>query len=173
MVADLEGGSLGGGDASAAGRQAVADMECRVANLVARGADGDDAYAIRAEMIATTKDHFGVFREDAEMREGLAIARVASRSAAPSIGLRNAGGVFNLDMMRTLELEGMVDLALCVAEGALARTESRGSHSRTDYPARDDERWLKHTMAYYTPEGPRLEYKPVTLGTFEPQERKY
>jgi succinate dehydrogenase / fumarate reductase flavoprotein subunit len=172
VVADLEGGSLGGGDASAAGRQAVADMECRVANLVARGADGADAYAIRAEMIATTRDYFGVFREDSMMRQGLAILRRLKERCAV-IGLRNAGGVFNLDLMRTLELEGMVDLALCVAEGALARTESRGSHARTDHPARDDERWLRHTMAYYTPEGPRLEYEPVALGTFEPQERKY
>jgi len=172
VVADLEGGPLDGSDASAAGRQAVADMECRVANLVARGADGADPYAIRAEMIAATRDYFGVFRDDGVMREGLAILRRLKERCA-KIGLRDAGGVFNLDLMRTLELEGMVDLALCVAEGALARTESRGSHSRTDHPARDDERWLRHTMAYYTPEGPRLEYEPVALGTFEPQERKY
>ena len=172
VVADLEGGSLGGRDASAAGRRAVADMECHVANLVARGADGADVYAIRAEMIATTRDHFGVFREESVMRDGLEkLNRLKERCAA--IGLRDAGGVFDLDMMRTVELEGMVDLALCVAEGALARTESRGSHSRTDHPARDDERWLRHTLAYYTPEGPRLEYEPVALGTFEPQERKY
>jgi len=172
VVADLEGGSLGGRDASAAGRRAVADMECHVANLVARGADGADAYAIRAEMIATTRDHFGVFREESVMRDGLEkLNRLKERCAA--IGLRDAGGVFDLDMMRTVELEGMVDLALTVAHGAVARIESRGSHSRTDHPARDDERWLRHTLAYYTPEGPRLEYEPVALGTFEPQERKY
>jgi succinate dehydrogenase / fumarate reductase, flavoprotein subunit len=123
-------------------------------------------------MIATTRDYFGVFREDAVMRTGLEILR-RLKERCGTIGLRHAGGVFNLDLMRTLELEGMVDLALCVAEGAWARTESRGSHSRTDFPARDDERWLKHTLAHYTPEGPRLEYVPVTLGTFEPQERKY
>ena len=67
----------------------------------------------------------------------------------------------------------MVDGALTTASGALARTESRGSHARTDYPARDDARWLKHTLAFYEPEGPRLESKPVTLGMFEPQERTY
>jgi succinate dehydrogenase / fumarate reductase flavoprotein subunit len=106
------------------------------------------------------------------MRTGAEVLRRLKERCA-GIGLRNAGGVFNLDLIRTLELEGMVDLALCVAEGALARTESRGSHSRTDYPARDDEHWLKHTLAHYTPEGPRLEYVPVALGTFEPQERKY
>jgi succinate dehydrogenase / fumarate reductase flavoprotein subunit len=172
VVADLQSGAAGGGDVSAAGKAAVASMEARVAELAARGADGADPYAIRAEMIATTRDYFGVFREESVMRTGLETLR-RLKERCGSIGLRNAGGVFNLDLMRTLELEGMVDLALCVAEGALARTESRGSHSRTDYPARDDEHWLVHTLAYYTPEGPRLEHAPVTLGTFEPQERKY
>ena len=172
VVADLESAAAGGGDVSAAGNAAVSAMEARVAELAARGADGADPYAIRAEMIATTRDYFGVFREESVMRTGLETLR-RLKERCGSIGLRNAGGIFNLDLMRTLELEGMVDLALCIAEGALARTESRGSHSRTDYPARDDEHWLVHTLASYTPEGPRLEHKPVTLGTFEPQERKY
>ncbi len=170
--ADLQSGAAGGGDVAAAGRAAVSAMEARVSELASRGADGADAYAIRAEMIATTRDYFGVFREESVMRTGLETLR-RLKERCGDIGLRNAGGVFNLDLMRTLELESMVDLALCIAEGALARTESRGSHSRTDYPARDDERWLVHTLAYYTPEGPRLEHKPVTLGTFEPQERRY
>ena len=171
VVADLEGGAPAG-DPAAAGAGAVTAMEARVAELVARGKAGADPYAIRAEMIATTRDYFGVFREDSVMRTGLEILR-RLKERCSQIGLRNAGGVFNLDLMRTLELEGMVDLSLCVAEGALARTESRGSHSRTDFPARDDEKWLVHTLAYHTPEGPRLEYVPVTLGPFEPQERKY
>jgi succinate dehydrogenase / fumarate reductase flavoprotein subunit len=171
VVADLDGGAPSG-DPSAAARGAVAAMQARVDELASRGKDGADPYAIRAEMIATTRDYFGVFREDSVMRTGLEILR-RLKERCGDVGLRNAGGVFNLDLMRTLELEGMVDLALCVAEGALARTESRGSHSRTDHPARDDEKWLVHTLAYHTPEGPRLEYRPVTLGPFEPQERKY
>jgi len=171
VVADLEGGAPAG-DPAPAGRAAVAALEARVAELAARGSGGIDPYAVREEMIAATRDCFGVFREEAVMRTGAEVLRRLKERCA-GIGLRNAGGVFNLDLIRTLELEGMVDLALCVAEGALARTESRGSHSRTDYPARDDEHWLKHTLAHYTPEGPRLEYVPVALGTFEPQERKY
>jgi len=171
VVADLAG-RAGGGDASAAGARSVADVEARVAALAARGADGQDPYAIRADMTATMKDHFGVFREEKQMREGLE-RLLALRERCATIGLRNAGGVFNLDLIRTLELEGMVDLALAVATGAVARTESRGSHARTDFPARDDAAWLKHTLAHSTPAGPRLDYKPVTLGTFEPQERKY
>ena len=106
------------------------------------------------------------------MREGLE-RLLALKARCATVGLRNAGGIFNVDLIRTIELEGMVDLALATAMGAVARTESRGSHSRTDFPVRDDAEWLKHTMAHYTPDGPRLDYKPVTLGTFEPQERKY
>jgi succinate dehydrogenase / fumarate reductase flavoprotein subunit len=171
VAAALLGGA-GGGDASAAAREALAATEARVAALAARGADGEDPYDIREQMTTTMKEHFGVFRDDRQMREGLErLLKLKERCSR--IGLRNSGGVFNLDMMRTMELEGMMDLALAVATGAIARTESRGAHARTDYPKRDDETWLKHTMATYTPEGPDLTYKPVTLGTFEPQERVY
>ena len=66
-------------------------------------------------------------------------------------------------------------LSLCVALGAIQRQESRGAHFRTDYNTRDDANWLKHTLAYYQPgkATPRLDFKPVTLGPFELQERKY
>jgi len=171
VVSDLEGGAPSG-DAASAGRAAVAALESRVRDLVARGADGADPYAIRAEMVATTRDYFGVFREDAVMRTGLEILR-RLKDRCSLVGLRNGGGVFNLDLIRTLELEGMVDLALCVAEGALARTESRGWAARNAFPARHGAKGLVRTLDFHTPERPRLEYGPVALGTFEPQERKY
>jgi succinate dehydrogenase / fumarate reductase, flavoprotein subunit len=171
VVADLAGRDALA-DPSAAAARTVAETEARVAALAGRGADGEDPYAIRLDMTVTMKDHFGVFREENQMREGLE-RLLALKARCATVGLRNAGGVFNVDLIRTVELEGMVDLALAAAMGAVARTESRGSHSRTDFPARDDAGWLKHTMAHYTPDGPRLDYRPVTLGTFEPQERKY
>ncbi|MCL5943114.1 MAG: FAD-binding protein, partial [Actinobacteria bacterium] len=157
---------------AAAARQAVAEVQARIDRLAANAAAGEDPYVIRSEMTATMKTHFGVFRDGATMQAGLdRILKLKERVARA--GLRHTGGIFNLDMIRTLELEGMVDVALCIAAGALARTESRGSHARTDFPARDDAHWLKHTLAYYQPEGPRLDSKPVALGMFEPQERKY
>ena len=67
----------------------------------------------------------------------------------------------------------MLDLAEVTVASALPRQESRGAHSRVDYPQRDDEKWLKHTLAYYTPEGPRLEYKPVTITQWPPVARTY
>jgi len=80
---------------------------------------------------------------------------------------------YNTNFMNVLELEAMFDIAEVVLAGGLARTESRGAHSRTDYPSRNDQNWLKHTLAYYTPEGPRLEYAPVTITKYTPTERHY
>jgi succinate dehydrogenase / fumarate reductase flavoprotein subunit len=152
---------------------AVQAMEDKVDTL-AQAEASEDAYALRTEMALVTKEHFGVFRDEPTMKAGLErLLSIKERSA--KVGLRYTGAVFNLDLIRTLDLEGMIDVALCVAVGAVTRTESRGAHYRTDYTTRDDANWLKHTLAYYRPgeAGPRLDYKPVTLGYFEPQERKY
>ena len=79
---------------------------------------------------------------------------------------------FNL--VDTLELGGMLELAEATALAALNRTESRGSHWRTDHPVRDDEMWLKHSLAIYNPdEPPRLEYIDVIITKYQPTARKY
>ena len=80
---------------------------------------------------------------------------------------------FNGGLITAFELPMMLDLAMIICEGALARAESRGSHFRTDYPSRDDQRWLKHTIAIKSSGGPRLEYRDVDLSRYEPQEREY
>jgi succinate dehydrogenase / fumarate reductase, flavoprotein subunit len=134
----------------------------------------ENVYALRAEMTTTMKDHFFLFRDEPTMKAG--IEKLYSvKERVKNIGLRWTGTVFNVDMIRTMEFEGMLDMALTVAEGAVVRQESRGAHFRTDFNTRDDANWLKHTLAYYDPSSPkpRLDYKPVTLGTFELQERKY
>ena len=77
------------------------------------------------------------------------------------------------DLLSALEVDNLLDLAEVIVTGALARTESRGAHSRRDYPQRDDTNWLKHTLAYYTPTGPRIDYIPVTITMWQPVERKY
>ncbi|MCL5735463.1 MAG: FAD-dependent oxidoreductase [Actinobacteria bacterium] len=133
-----------------------------------------DAYALRTEMTVLMKEHFFLFRDEPTMKAGLdKLADIKDRVS--KIGLRWTGSIFNVDMIRTYELEGMIDVALTVAQGALVRQESRGSHYRTDYSTRDDANWLKHTLAFYQAgvSGPRLDFKPVTLGTFELEERKY
>jgi succinate dehydrogenase / fumarate reductase flavoprotein subunit len=80
---------------------------------------------------------------------------------------------FNLDLLRTYELGGMLDVAEAIAAGALARQESRGSHSRRDFTQRDDAKWMKHTLAEYTDDGARLTYRPVVVTKWQPEERKY
>jgi succinate dehydrogenase / fumarate reductase flavoprotein subunit len=172
----------GGGEAHATVERAVqsglgqkaADKMAAYVNELAGNADGEDPYAIRAEMTVTMKDQFGIFRDQQTMQEGLD-RLVELRERARRIRLKYAGGPFNLDMIRTVELPGMVDLALATGAGALARTESRGSHARTDFTARNDADWLRHTLAHYRPGEalPELDFRAVELGLFEPQERKY
>ncbi|GAB4246738.1 MAG: FAD-binding protein [Thermoleophilia bacterium] len=152
--------------------KATAGIDSELAALAGR-TDGEDPYAIRTEMTAVMKEHFGIFRDQETMQAGVdKLVRLLERSSR--LVLRHSGKVFNLDMIRTVELQGMIELALTTAEGALNRTESRGSHSRTDYPERNDGEWLVHTLAYRNSDGrPRLETKEVGLGLYEPQERKY
>ncbi|MDP2726086.1 MAG: succinate dehydrogenase/fumarate reductase flavoprotein subunit, partial [Dehalococcoidia bacterium] len=132
----------------------------------------EDFPAIRKDMEVTMTEKVGVFREKAPIAE--AVARIKELKKRYGRGrLRYSGHTFNQDLMRGLELEGMLDVAEVVAVGALVREESRGSHYRLDFRARDDEKWLKHTLAYHTADGPRLEYGPVSITRYPPVERKY
>ena len=116
--------------------------------------------------------HFGVFREEGSMKEGLArVSDLKDRFSRVYIG--NKGRVFNYALIYALELEGMLDIAEALTLGAYERRESRGSHARTDYPSRDDENFLVHTMAYLRDGKAVLEYAPVTLGKFPVKERTY
>jgi len=141
--------------------------------VIAAREGSEDAYVIRTEMTVTMRYHFGIYREQGKMQEGLDTL-LALKERLKKAKLRYTGGVWNIDMIRTTELEGMLDVALATACGALARTESRGSHARTDFATRDDADWLQHTVATCRPEGPpQLDYRPVEMGLFEPEERKY
>ena len=117
-------------------------------------------------------DHFGVFRDGSTMRRGLERVQLL-KAEMETAGVDYQGRVFNQALITYLEVEFMVELAEVIAMGAIAREESRGSHSRTDHTHRDDENWLVHTMAYLDESGLRLEFEPPTLGTFEVKERVY
>ena len=80
---------------------------------------------------------------------------------------------FNTELTAALELEFLLDVGEAVAHSALERTESRGSHQRTDYEERDDEQFLKHSLAYRTDDEPRIEYADVTITNWPPAERTY
>ncbi|MHB0981741.1 MAG: FAD-binding protein, partial [Thermoleophilia bacterium] len=151
--------------------EALGRFEAKLDRLLSRRVT-EDAYAMRAQVTEVMDADVQVFRSG----EGLARAvRTLSdlRDRYDGVGVRSRGKIFNLDMLRVLELDTMLDLALATAEAALAREESRGAHSRLDFAERDDKRWLRHTLAYRTDSGPRLEYKPVVVDQFQPQERVY
>ena len=127
---------------------------------------------IKASLNKVMDNKVGIFREASKLQEAFnEVKNLQERYI--QIKLNYTGKRTNLSLVWALELKGDLDVAAAVIAGALARQESRGSHSRTDFPKRDDAGWLKHTVAYFTPEGARLDYKPVNIGPFEPKERKY
>ena len=84
------------------------------------------------------------------------------------------GSVFNSDLTQVLELGFLLELAECMVVSGLARKESRGAHARPyDYPDRDDENFLQHTLVTWEDEAPKLDWKPVTITNWQPEERKY
>ena len=95
------------------------------------------------------------------------------REAYQDISLMDKGSKFNTDLLEALELGYLLDIAYVTATSALNRQESRGGHARRDYKVRDDENWLKHTLAHFTGDSPSLEYIPVNISMWKPVERKY
>ena len=89
------------------------------------------------------------------------------------IGLSDRSKIFNTEVVQALELGHMLDVAEAVAVSAVARKESRGAHTRTDFPTRNDQEFLKHSLVKFAPDGPRLSYEPVTITRWQPEERKY
>jgi succinate dehydrogenase / fumarate reductase flavoprotein subunit len=118
------------------------------------------------------REQVGIFRDEARLHQGLGELQNL-KERYQQVSVQNQGSVFNTDLISVLELGNLLDLAESMVVGSLARHESRGAHARRDFPERDDENWLKHTLAFYTPDGPRLDYAPVTITDWEPQVRSY
>ncbi len=133
---------------------------------------GESVYSIRRELRQTMDKYFYVFREESGMTEGLKKIKEL-KERFKNVAIVDKSSVYNTDLTYVLETEFMLDVAEVIAVGALLRKESRGAHARFDYPKRDDENFLKHTLAYYTPEGPKIEYIPVRILYWKPIERKY
>jgi succinate dehydrogenase / fumarate reductase flavoprotein subunit len=134
---------------------------------------------LRDEMQRIMQDHCGVYRTEALLKEGLAMLdKVEAR--LPNAALSDHSKMFNTARLEALELENLMAISRATLVSALARTESRGAHTREDFPKRDDDRWLRHTL-YFQGSGQyrdQLDYKPVrlkplTVDTFQPKERTY
>ncbi|MEJ2283894.1 MAG: succinate dehydrogenase flavoprotein subunit [Desulfobacterales bacterium] len=143
----------------------------KIAGLMA--ASGNEKIGdIMNSMQEVMMDKVSVFRMESPMTEALKKIKEL-KERYQMISLQDKGHCFNRDLLDALELGHMLDLAEVIVMGALHRRESRGAHSREDYPERNDETFLVHTLVRYSDRGPQIYEKPVTITRFEPKERKY
>ena len=151
---------------------AETDAERELKTLLDR-TDGERPWKIRDELAETMHVNFGVFRREEQMVEQGTIVQ-SLRERFERVVVEDKGDVFNSDLTQALELGFLLELAECMVVSGLARKESRGAHARPyDYPDRDDENYLRHTMVTWKDGAPKLDWKPVTMTKWQPQERTY
>jgi len=134
--------------------------------------NGPKQHEIREKLADVMQEKVGVFRKGEELQEAKVVVDEL-RERFKSVVVDDKGRTFNQSLIHTIETGYLLDLADCMVTGAVNRTESRGAHSRTDFPERDDENWLKHTLSYMQDDEVRLEYSEVTFTKYEPQVRSY
>jgi succinate dehydrogenase / fumarate reductase flavoprotein subunit len=150
----------------------VSDSEDELKELLDR-TDGERPWKIREELGQTMHENFGVFRREQQMLEQQEIV-AGLRERFERVVVEDKGDVFNSDLTQALELGFLLELADCMVVSGLARKESRGAHARPyDYPDRDDASYMKHTIVRWIADRPVLDWKPVTVTKWQPQERKY
>jgi len=162
-------GSAAAGDVPESGER---DAERQIKELLDRSS-GERPWTIRDELGETMLDNFGVFRREEKMvRQEQVIQELRERYK--NVHVEDKGDVFNSDLTQAMELGNMLDTAWCMVQAGIARKESRGAHARPhDYPTRDDENFLKHSISRWVDGKPELSYKDVRMGKWEPEERKY
>ncbi|MBW8742213.1 MAG: hypothetical protein JF623_06210, partial [Acidobacteria bacterium] len=148
------------------------DAERDLKQLLDRS-DGERPWSIRDELATTMHENFGVFRREEQMqRQAEIVARLRERYER--VVVDDKGDVFNSDLTQALELGFLLELADCMIVSGIARKESRGAHARPDdFPDRDDDNFMKHTIARLDDGRPQLEWRDVTMTKWQPQERKY
>jgi succinate dehydrogenase / fumarate reductase flavoprotein subunit len=146
--------------------------EKRVFDQILGSEGGERVATIRDEMRHIMNEKAWIYRRGDQLERGLKEIRQL-KQRFKKVKVQDKAKPFNTGMFNALQLEFMLDLGEITMVTALPRAESRGAHSRTDYPKRDDQNWLKHTLAYYSKDGPRLEYIPVTITRWPPVARTY
>ena len=135
--------------------------------------EGERPWQIRDELAKTMHENFGVFRREEKMLAQVEIV-AKLRKRYERVTVEDKGDVFNTDLTQAIELGYLLDLAAVMLQAGIARKESRGAHSRPyDYPDRDDENFLRHTVVTWEDGAPKLDWKPVTMTKWQPEERKY
>ena len=154
-------------------RDALKKEEARVFDgLFGRERGKETVAGVRVEMQQLMERDVGIFRETTALSD--ACTKLANlRERFSQVALTDKDRVFNTELTAVLELDFMLDVATAIAHSALQRKESRGAHSRTDFPDRDDANFLKHSLAFRTDGAPRIDYAPVTITKWQPVERKY
>lgn len=127
---------------------------------------------VRQQLQDAMSEHCGVFRTEEVMKEGFTKLD-EFQEQYQEVYLDDKGKLWNTEITEALELRNLIVVAKLILGSAINRKESRGAHSREDYPQRNDEQFLKHTLSYYSPMGIDIAYRSVAMGMFEPQERKY
>ncbi len=150
----------------------LASENDRIGGILAR-TGGERHTQVRKQINSAMSDNVFIFRNDAELNIAVSALRQA-REAAKTMTVLDKSKTFNTDLVGLLETEFLMDVAEPIAHGALNRTESRGAQSRTDFPNRDDENWMKHTLMHYTGADPRADYsRGVTFTKYKPEVRSY
>jgi len=135
---------------------------------------GERPWQIRDELGQTMLENFGVFRYPDRMEAQIGIIGDLRRRYARGVFVEDKGTIFNSDLTQAIELGYMLDLATCMLHAGLARQESRGAHSRpSDFPDRDDENFMKHSIIEWVDGAPRLSYRDVRVTKWEPTVRTY
>ncbi len=152
-------------------QQSVRSEEKTLFDEVLHGSGSENPYDVHTAVQTLMEKYAYVYRTGQSLEEGLRELRALHKKSYRHV--EDQSKEYNTNFINVLELEAMFEVAEIVLAGGLARTESRGAHSRIDYPKRDDTNWLKHTLAYYGPDGPKLDYAPVTITRYTPAERHY
>ncbi len=152
--------------------QDAADTASRWIEQLTDGQTGTHGGHIMEEMQTAMMENVGIYRNKQHMQA--AIDQIQSLlERYQHVRVQDVGRVFNTDLLELIELRNLLDLSLLTAASALNRQESRGAHSREDFPDRDDDNWLKHSLAYLDNDTVRIEYKAVDTSIWEPKPRTY
>jgi len=154
-------------------RSAEADAERRLRDLLSVGR-GERPWQIRNDLGSSMLENFGVFRREDQMLEQLDTIEALRARFERGVVIEDKGEVFNSDLTQAIELGNMLDLAWCMVQAGIARKESRGAHARPyDFPKRDDEHFMKHSISRWVGDAPQLSYQEVRVTRWEPMERTY